>query len=417
MRLIFPVLWLAWATACGSGERGPGITGDYFVRFEAVNGDAIEADNVANLGQLLWSAGSGRWVVDFGDDGVHLYDSVAGTSLFAFTELPVSQVGEGFVHQPTRAGPLSYTEDGSTWTEVPLPEDVQITEVIADPFGGAVYVAGVSTAPTPSPMGSVLRSEDLGQTWQSVAGGLMPAQGTLASVTFGSAIGYPDVLACPADGVFVGPVCRRYRVIGDTVAQMADGNQPNAVGLDADGRVVGRARRDRGGRVGMDLVLYDVDQATQDGAWLDHFHTPFAVSPAFDHIDVDGVMWVTGWGIGQWSWWRTTEPLGRAHDQRSEVLQGHRCARYFTDDMDGGYDGDPIDMPITNTLDEPLYVVSVRNYTPEVPYEFGMDDVRIEAGETRTFTPNDEHWYMAMTEDGRCMGYGMAKQLAGRSLP
>ncbi|MCB9672015.1 MAG: hypothetical protein H6734_21240 [Alphaproteobacteria bacterium] len=417
MRIVSLAVGLSVLVACTPGGKGPGVTGSYFLLFEPVQGRDIVAGDLPSTGELLFSAGDGMWVVDFGESGIHLYDEAQAATVYELTQRPAAPFRDGFVYVGGGAT-VQYTEDGSTWIDIPGPEDIEVDEITADWTRDVLYASGTKplVAGQQDRVGFVFASSDLGQTWDVVAGGLYAANaGSAYSAGIAQSTGYVHVGVCPQPPFQITD-CADYFITDSGVHQGALPEIPHAIGVDADGRIVGSGRPERGGRIGPDLVLYEPDDADEGSTDMDFFHVGFIGGYA-GSIDRDGVFWGTGWGFDDHTWWRSTTPAGRSFDQRAAVLRGPGCERYFRYAWDGGTLGDDIEVPITNTADEPIFVIDVRTYALEIPWGEGTDAIRVEPGETRTFTRREELTLMAITRDGRCMGFGEARKLAGSRLP
>lgn len=422
MRIVIMAALVGALCACSDGGEGPGVTGLYFTRFEAVPFEGIVASNVGSTGSLVRAAPGGRQIVDFGDDGVHLFDPATASSVFRFERHPQHVLRDGFLAQESADAPLSYTTDGVTWEPVPLPEDLLLQSAMTDPATNTLVVAGVGELVLGSGdlVGRVYSTTDLGATWVMEGNLMQPVQGTAASTTLVGVAGVIVAGVCPVSGLYEGgsPVCETYRLHDGQTDRGFVFDAPTPIGWDADGRIVGTARIETSGRDTIPgLALFDPEDAAIPGEAQDHFHTTFLPQDAeLREVDADGHLWVAGWDLLGWSVRRSVAPLGSENDARDEVLAGWGCESYYRAEIEGGYTGDPMELTITNGGDEPFALFKVLGYRPQQAYPDG-NPVFVEPGSSITLEQNDEEWLMALTADGRCMGYGMAKKLNGRTLP
>ncbi|MCA9299665.1 MAG: hypothetical protein KDA28_11395, partial [Phycisphaerales bacterium] len=144
------------------------------------------------------------------------------------------------------------------------------------------------------------------------------------------------------------------------------------------------------------------------------FHTGFAPAP-IEFVDHEGYGWGTSFDLETWGILRTVEPLGASHDQRAKVLSGPGCNRYYTYDPDYGYAGDATTMEITNGSGEPFGLYEVKSLSPQAAYPDGGEAI-VAPGASAALDVEEEEWFIALTTDGRCKGYGMARKLDGKSL-
>lgn len=404
--------------SCG-GERGPGVYAAYFVHFERVQtpGPAEHPDWQAPA-DVVMVLPDGRWIVDTVSDGRWLFDPGSQQPVHPFPGGQLWITGAGVVSaEVLSAGELRRYDDLASPIAIPAPEAlVAVTHFAVDPQRERVFYAGVQSSPV-GPQGAAYQSDDWGATWAPIANLLQPLQGEAASVVFLGVAGFQRLGVCPPSGVFESgsPVCEDYRTFEGATSRGYVYNLPTPIGWDADGRVLARCSPEDHGRPHLGIVALDPS---------DHEVTCDALPPVLGSflpeggevsLDLEGHLGTTGWNLVDHGAFRSTAPAGRGHDQRDVILGGWGCEDYFRADLEGGPAGDDMDFSVTNGTDEPLSLHHVANYrlqgaNPQLAPE------PIAPGATQTGRRAENHWMMAVTDDGRCAGFGQVRKLDGRSL-
>ncbi|MEZ4316164.1 MAG: hypothetical protein R3F61_01615 [Myxococcota bacterium] len=414
--------------ACGV-NRGPGITGAWFTYSTRVMDTPVHFDDsqtvpagppdspfdatligIAPGGLPLFRDSAGIWLTDTGlSDPVLLGDA--------------SQVFSGKEHVilVRDSAALERTVDGTTYEPVLLPDGLEVVTDLRADSHGTLYAAG--TFETPSDLsrrwGAVYVSEDDGRSWDVVIDTLFnppgdALNGRAESVRLRGVGGFYDLEICALG------TCTYLRGNPDDWVTYLEASavpygSPMPIGFDGDGRILATAGFDRArGITTPEIVVLDPEDHAADPAVLDHFHTGFAPVP-LEYIDHEGYGWGTAFDLDGYGIFRTVEPLGASHDQRSAVLAGPGCSRYYTYDPDYGYAGDGRSIEIHNGSTETLGLFKVLSLSPQQAYPDG-GIARVAPGDTFTFDTEEEDWLMALTTDGRCKGYGMAKKLDGKTL-
>ena len=409
---------LVFLVACGQ-DKGPGITGEYFTRFEAMGPSSIELPELSAPGKLVTVTPAGNWIVTGQPDLVLLVDPNTMTTLLTFDEPPSHALAEGgFLTQDGHA----YSPDGGPSTPLPLPEGLTVTDIDADVFTNTIYAGGVAPLVQGQPelVGQVYASTDLGQSWEIVANVLRPVQGDAASVNFVGVTGWLRLGVCPPSGVYEGgsPICETYSLHGDSSNQGFRIDHPTPIAYDADGRVIALGEPEETGPNTPGLVLTEPENHAQSSADMDHFHTgmvPIGVGSPIA-IDGEGTMWVEGWSWDGHQIFRSVEPLGSSHDQRDSVLDGKGCDDLYNKERKQGFTGDEMDVTLTNDSDELIWVDGIQRDTlsfvsVDIPHKLVL-----EPGESGTVRHNEDAWLMAYTPDGRCKGFGPSTKMDGRSI-
>ena len=412
------LLLLITMTACGRNS-GPGITGEYFTRFEAVRPAAIDVPDHTDPGKIVDVLHDGRFVVDVpahaGETGgVYVHDRDAGTWTPLDVE-PVGVLGDRLLSYGNPPGPLQGSSNGEDWTEFPHPPELIRWSHAVDPFAEVLYVGGVVQQEVSSSgttlTGRVYKSDDLGVTWEQVGGDYAAADPTAGDteLSFASVIG--GLLTFSMCDYLT---CRRYQTDGDQTTVLAEPDPLNIWGVDTDGLLLSNA-----GTLSSNMEAYrlrepDLDRIDEE-MWV---NTGFMPNTWVEELgmDRDHHLWRLGRGVDEELWlWRTPQPLGAAQDERSAVLGGRGCSDAFTRDRNATA-GEFIDAELQNTGSERLYLAMVFG-----DFELGnhpLDGVSeaIEPGDTLHLSKREGEWWMVLTADGRCRGYGQLQDLDGQAF-
>ena len=408
---------LLLTVACDRNS-GPGITGEYFTRFEAVSPSAFEVPGLAAPITLRDITPQGDWIVDDFDHVLALVDPDTMTVIDTLDLAPTHLLADGYLTEQGR----HYSADGHTSEPYPLPEDLTITDIATDPVTNTIYVGGVAPLiqGQSDKVGRVYSSTDVGGTWTQEANVLEPVQGDAASVNFLGVSGWITLGVCPESGVYEGgsPVCETYSIHDGSTARGYRYNMPIPVAYDADGRVIAKGKPDGAGPNTPDLVLLDPEEHNQAAEDMDHFHLSILPVGGGQIINIDGesTLWIQGWNWDGHQIFRSVEPLGRSHDQRSSVLGGKGCDDLYNKERKQGVTGDEMDVTLTNGSDELLWIDGIQRDTLSFISVDTPHKLVLEPGASGTVRHNEDAWLMAYTPDGRCKSFGPSTKMDGRTI-